>query len=112
MDKLRFFLRKVNITNKCWKWIGAKSEKGYGYFYYKGSISLAHRISYEIFKGKLIKGLEIDHICNNPSCVNPKHLRQVSHSFNVLRGKSRFSLKNNSDFNVYSSTKLFSSIEE
>jgi len=25
----------------------------------------------------------IDHICHNPSCVNPEHLRQITHRQNI-----------------------------
>ena len=30
--------------------------------------------------------MEIHHICNNPPCVNPAHLREVTHGQNVLLG--------------------------
>ena len=34
-----------------------------------------HRFSYEIKNGKIPDGMFIDHICGNPACVNPVHLR-------------------------------------
>lgn len=68
------FLSKVNKTETCWIWISAKNKVGYGYFGYNRKVCKAHRISYELYKGQIPKGLVVRHICNNPSCVNPNHL--------------------------------------
>lgn len=52
----------------------------------------AHRHLYEIFKGKIKKGLQLDHLCRNRSCVNPNHLEQVTQRENVLRGTGSSSI--------------------
>ena len=66
----------------CWIWQGAKLPKGYGTIPWRGDGKqqnlYAHRVSYELHKGKIPEGKEIDHTCKNPSCSNPKHLEAVS----------------------------------
>ena len=33
-------------------------------------------------------GKELDHLCRNRKCVNPKHLESVTHRENILRGET------------------------
>jgi hypothetical protein len=71
----------------CWLWTGVeRNGKGYGRFFFDGKNRLAHRWSYEHFKGPIPKGLELDHLCRVRGCVNPDHLEAVTHKENVLRG--------------------------
>lgn len=106
MINIESFFKKLKKTKKCWNWIGCKNEGGYGLYFYKNKNLLAHRLSYSLFKGNLVKGYEIDHICNNRGCVNPKHLRQISRQFNTLRGNGPFGLKDKSDLSVLSFIEL------
>ncbi|MGO3650436.1 HNH endonuclease signature motif containing protein [Agrococcus casei] len=46
----------------------------------------AHRFAYADSRGAIPEGLEIDHLCRNRSCVNPKHLEAVSKRENLARG--------------------------
>jgi len=73
----------VNIETRCWEWKRSIGTHGYGVF---SRVSLAHRFSYERFKGKIPKGLQIDHLCRNKKCVNPDHLEAVTGKINSLRG--------------------------
>lgn len=68
----------------CWEWQGGNNGR-YGLFSYGGRQTYAHRASYLLFTGRLDSALEIDHTCNNPICVNPAHLEQVSRSENEIR---------------------------
>jgi len=80
------FMSKVKKTDNCWIWTAYKNNLGYGRFCINGITPLAHRISYELFKGYIPQGLELDHLCRNPSCVNPDHLEAVTHKENMRRG--------------------------
>ena len=70
----------------CWLWIGALDpgrRGGYGMISVKGKIQRAHRVVYELLCGPIPEGLELDHRCHVRSCVNPWHLRPVTHQENV-----------------------------
>jgi hypothetical protein len=41
---------------------------------------------WEHLVGPVPDGLELDHLCRNPGCVNPDHLEPVTHKENMLRG--------------------------
>lgn len=77
------FWPKVKKSSGCWEWTAGKNRAGYGILggAHDGS-RLAHRISYELHKGPTPAGMVIDHLCHNPGCVNPAHLRAVSPAAN------------------------------
>ena len=89
-EKLKtFLLSNIKIKNNCWVWTNHKPRPdGYVKIVYKKKQVLIHRLSYEVFKDELTKGLEIDHLCRNKLCINPDHLEEVTHKENVLRGIS------------------------
>ena len=84
---------KLYITEPnsgCWIWMGAIHSQGYGLFRFdptKRSM-FAHRIAYQLFVSDIPKPLQIDHLCRNRFCVNPKHMELVTLVENVLRGES------------------------
>ena len=70
----------------CWLWTASVDGKGYGHMRANGKTVGAHRIAHELYKGPIPDGLEIDHLCRVPSCVNPDHLEAVTRSVNAKRG--------------------------
>ena len=83
-DQERFW-EKVRKTDDCWIWDGAKVKGGYGQCWFGNQTQYAHRVSYEIAVGPIPAGLEVDHLCRNPSCVNPDHLEPVTPVVNFER---------------------------
>jgi hypothetical protein len=86
----RFLARVALSDTGCWLWTGAiaSSRLPYGRMPMgrRGEWVLAHRYSHEIFNGPIPEGYDVDHLCRNPSCVNPNHLEAVTHRENLLRG--------------------------
>jgi hypothetical protein len=70
----------------CWLWTDHTNKRGYGRFWDGERKLLAHRWSYQHHIGPILDGLELDHKCNTPACVNPAHLEPVTHRENMLRG--------------------------
>lgn len=79
------FWSKVDKTETCWLWTAAKDTGGYGRFGVSGKVAFAHRHSYEFLVGPIPEGLELDHLCRVPACVNPSHLEPVTHAENLRR---------------------------
>lgn len=81
---------KVEIGESCWLWTGPLNHDGYGLALHpllrkkRG----AHRVVYELLRGSIPAGLEIDHLCRVRACVNPDHMEVVTHRENTLRGKT------------------------
>jgi hypothetical protein len=85
LERLQKFVEHQSSFEPCWEWLGAKSA-GYGRIKVQGKVCMAHRISYEYFIGPIPEGLEIDHLCRTPACINPAHLEPVTGSINAKRG--------------------------
>ncbi len=69
----------------CWLHIN-DGPKGYSRATLDGKRNYGHIISYELHKGPVPEGLQIDHTCKVKCCVNPDHLEAVTSGENTRRG--------------------------
>lgn len=98
------FWARVEKTDGCWLWTGAKYKDGYGAFAViidgQWRTRRAHRLAFEDSGQKIPDGLVLDHICHNADecvggndcvhrrCVNPSHLEPTTKRVNTLRGST------------------------
>lgn len=93
---------KIEKTETCWIWTGAKDGHGYGRI---ASTKMdpgprrwcgVHRVVYEIMVGPIPDGMVLDHlreICGNVACCNPAHLEPVTQRENLQRSPDTLSGK-------------------
>lgn len=78
----------------CWEWQGHIDRNGYGKAYDpnqpKGRrLDWAHRVSYRNHRGDIPAGHHLDHLCENPTCINPNHLDAVTPAEHAFRTMNR-----------------------
>ncbi len=74
-------------SDVCWDWPGRLNEKGYGAIGGKttGLSSLAHKRAWQILRGPVPGGMQLDHLCLNKRCCNPAHMEVVTPTVNMRR---------------------------
>ena len=77
--------KHIQFTETCWLWNGPV-HKRYG----KYGGTTAHRHVFRALGGEIPEGLELDHLCMKPLCVNPEHLEPVTRAENVRRRRAAY----------------------
>lgn len=80
------FAQRVDIDGDCLVWRGCLNEKGYGILTRHGKNHRAHRYAFEVVRGPILAGMQLDHLCRVRACVNPAHLEPVTSRENTRRG--------------------------
>ena len=90
--------------DECWPWLAyIDPTKGYGQIgrgRRRDGIAESHRVAYELSKGPIPEGMQVDHTCHNDTeclggqecehraCCNPAHLEAVTQQENIARGNA------------------------
>jgi hypothetical protein len=84
----RIMQKVTKQADGCWVWTGGHNGRGYGSIIVNKKRQYVHRLMLELAEGPIEKGLEVDHLCDVPSCCNPLHLQAVTPLENKLRSKA------------------------
>lgn len=81
----------IAVGDGCWEWQRSMNSYGYGRIRLwsvaeqRSPTRSAHRAVYEMLRGPVPAGLELDHLCRNRACVRPSHLEPVTRRENLMR---------------------------
>lgn len=85
MDNDQKFWNKVSVAgpSDCWLWKGVIDAFGYGCIKRNGIQTRTHRHAWQLTNGAIPPGMQINHTCDIPDCVNPNHLKIGTQQENI-----------------------------
>jgi hypothetical protein len=78
----------IRDDSGCLLYMGRLDEDGYARISWQGKMSLGSHVVFELYYGAIPAGHEVDHICHVRRCVEPTHLRALTHRHNVIQIKA------------------------
>jgi len=84
---------KKGGEDECWEWQGCRGWDGYGQYWFGYRNFRTHRIAWILtYKEPVPPELCVIHVCDNPPCCNPSHLKLGTKAENnldrALKGRS------------------------
>ncbi len=87
LKEVKKFVARLELAGLrgCWRFSGHHDTRERPQIKIGGKVQWAYRVAMAVFCGEVKEGMEVDHICNHPWCVNPAHLRQVTQEEHTTR---------------------------